>query len=105
MWNPLELFSRVLHILDRHRGGAALAAAVFASAGLYSLGSQASLPPLRQGLELTLGTLQTGVSGAMTLLNVWIWKENHDLKAALVRERLDRLQFSEAQAENQRLRS
>lgn len=105
MWNPLDLVSRVLNLLDRHRGGTALAIALLTSAGLYSLGSQAHIPPLRTGLDLTLGTLQTGVSAAATFMNVWIWKENRDLTTALTRERLDRLQYQEALAENARLRA
>jgi len=105
MWNPLDLVSRFLNVLDRHRGGTALALALLSSAGLYALGSEARIPPLRSGLDLTLGTLQTGVSGAVTFLNVWIWKENHDLKKALVEERLDRMAYQETLAENTRLRA
>ena len=104
MLSPLDLFSRVLTLLDRHRGGTALAAAVLAAVGLYALGDSAKIPPVRQGVEVSLGTLQTGVSGAMTFLNVWIWKENRDLKSALNKERLDRMRYEEALAENARLR-
>src|SRR5262245_26380751 len=104
MWSPLDLISRALSLLDKHRGGTALLAAILAAGGLYALGDQAKIPPLRQGIEVSLGTLQTGVSGAMTFLNVWIWKENKDLRSALNKERLDRVRYEETMAENARLR-
>lgn len=104
MFDPLEYLSRILAFLDRHRSGTALVVSASLALGLHAAGREWSPPPLRRAMDLTVGTLQTGAAGTLAFLNVWIWKENNDLRAALMKERLDRMRLDEALAENTRLR-
>lgn len=104
MFDPLEYLSRVLSFLDRHRGGTALVIATGLSLGLHAAGRDWSPQPLRQAMDISVGTLQTGASTALAFLNIWIWKENHDLRTALMKERVDRVRLDEVMAENSRLR-
>ncbi len=105
MWNPIDLLSRLLALLERHKSAALLGAAVLFALTLYTGGSAARFTPVRRVLDLGLGTLHTGISSAMAVLNVWVWKENSDLRNALMEERLDRLRFDEALRENERFRA
>lgn len=103
IWNPIELLTRLLALLDRHRGGSVLGGSVLLSLLLFAQGESLG-PPLRRAADLTIGPLQTLTSGTLALLNVWVWKENADLQARLLEERVDRVALDELRLENARLR-
>lgn len=105
MFDPLELASRFLAFLDRHRSGTALTVAILVALGFHSAGSEWSPPPFRRAMDLSVGTLQAGASGALAFLNVWVWKDLTDTRSALLKERMDRVRLEEALAENARLRA
>jgi rod shape-determining protein MreC len=104
MWSPVEFLTRALSFLERRRNAAVLAGALLGSLWL-STHSDPIAPPLRRAADMVVGPLQTVASGVMAILNVWVWKENQDLKSRLLSERMDRLALDELTLENARLRA
>lgn len=103
MWSPVELLTRLLGRLERHRNAVVLALSLIVSLWFYNAGQGAG-PPLRRLADMVLGPVQTLTSSTLALLNVWVWKENRDLQSNLLNERVDRLALDEARLENARLR-
>jgi rod shape-determining protein MreC len=104
IWNPIELLTRLLALLDRHRGASVLTGSVLLSLLLFAKGESLG-PPLRRVADLAIGPVQALTSNTLALLNVWVWKENADLQARLLEERTDRVTLEELRLENARLRS
>lgn len=104
MWSPHDLLSRLLGALDRRRNAAALVGSAALSLWLYAHGGALGRP-LRGAVDVVLGPLHAVTSTAISLLNVWVWKENQDLQARLLTERLDRMALEELKLENARLRA
>ena len=104
MWSFRDLLSRLLGLLDRRRNAAAVLGAAVLSLWLYAHGGGLA-PPLRGALDLVIGPLHAVTSTTLSLLNVWVWKENRDLQASLLKERLDRMELEEVRLENARLRA
>jgi rod shape-determining protein MreC len=104
IWNPIELLTRLLALLDRHRGASVLFGSVLLSLLLFAKGESLG-PPLRRLSDLAIGPVQALTSSTLALLNVWVWKENADLQARLLVERTDRVALEELRLENSRLRS
>ena len=103
MWSPVELLTRLLGFLERHRNAAVLTGSLVFSLWLFNVGQGAG-PPLRRLADMALGPVQTLTSGTLALLNIWVWKENGDLQQKLLAERMDRLALDEARLEIARLR-
>jgi rod shape-determining protein MreC len=104
MWTPHELLSRLFGFLDRHRSGGVLAGSIVLSLWLYAHAGGAA-GPMRRTVDMVVGPLHAVTSSTLALLNVWVWKENRDLQAALLAERMDRGALEEARLENARLRA
>jgi len=103
MWSPALILTRLLGLLERHRNAAVLAAGLLVSLWLHN-SAPAIGPPLRRVADMALVPVQTLTSGTLAILNVWVWKENRDLNARLLAERMDRLAPHETPLRNARLR-
>lgn len=103
MWNPVELLTRLLDLLGRHKNAAVLAGSLAVSLWLHAAAGPIG-PPLRRLADTALVPVQLLTSNTLALLNVWVWKENRDLQERLLAERMDRLALDEVRLENARLR-
>ena len=103
MLSPALLLTRLLDFLERHRNLAVLIAGALVSLWLHH-SAPAVGPPLRRLADTALVPVQALTSNTLALLNVWVWKENRDLQAKLLAERMDRVALDETRLENARLR-